>query len=153
MFKQEENTDMGSCGRIPARKSPNKKNYGPKTEPCRDCQQKNCLWITDDHHFWQRWVKHCGSPIFKRFCLDNLSISWRSRITHNKGHAAALADLTPFAKSNGFCCTKTAKDGSILIHVDICLVHHVAVRVFSCILVEECYLYCKVMISILTCMS
>ena len=37
--------------------------------------------------------------------------------------------------------------------VDIHLVHHVAVRVFSCTLVEECYLYCKVMTSILTCMS
>ena len=37
--------------------------------------------------------------------------------------------------------------------VDIRLVHHVAVRVFSCTLVEECYLYCKVMTSILTCMS
>ncbi len=37
--------------------------------------------------------------------------------------------------------------------VDISLVHHVAVRVFSCTLSEECYLYCKVMTSISPCMS
>ena len=40
-----------------------------------------------------------------------------------------------------------------MVIVDIGLVHHVAVRVFSCTLSEESYLYCKVMTSISTCMS
>ena len=31
--------------------------------------------------------------------------------------------------------------------------HHVSVRVFSCTLSEECYMYCNVMTSISTCMS
>ena len=38
-------------------------------------------------------------------------------------------------------------------NVDIGLVHHVAVRVFSCTLSEECYLYCTVMTNMSTYMS
>jgi len=37
--------------------------------------------------------------------------------------------------------------------VDIGLVHHVAVRVFSCTLSEECYLNYNVMTNMSTCMS
>ena len=38
-------------------------------------------------------------------------------------------------------------------NVNIDLVHHIAVRVFSCTLSEECYLYYKVMTGISACMS
>jgi len=128
-------------------------SHGCRCNLVRECQARSSRlsWLyqsvtsrvrSDDHNM----SSHC-SRVF--LLLIERSVCWVQ--SDDCANSLYIGEHTSFLFRSCICLLlqNTSLRGS----VDTGLVHHVAVRVFSCTLSEECYLNYNVMTNMSTCMS